>query len=263
MPFFKDLSRMQISCKNQIKNSQSEKNQKYKNLSSPDREVIYAEKKGILLHLKKASLTVEAAFVIPVFFMAVICITSVMGVYSQTLDKMVSLRNSAEKTASAAGISESSVWIDLPGYIKFKPFFLPAGVNMFDVFCCGSVRAWTGRDSGSAVGDGEGHDPEYVYVTENGTVYHTSSSCTHIDLSITQAELSSVHWLRNENGERYTACEKCSGDHSDGDTVYITLYGNRYHGSVHCSGLKRSVRLVDISKIQGLKECERCASAAS
>lgn len=262
MPFLKDLSQMQIFCKNQIKFSQSENNTN-KNLSSPDLEVVYSDKKGILLRLKKASLTVEAAFAIPVFFMAIICITSIAGIYSQTLDKMVSLRNSAETAAAVSGFSESEAWVDLYEKTGFTPFFLPDGVKMFDVLCCGSARAWTGRSSDYAAEGGSGYEAEYVYVTENGTVYHTSSACTHINLSISPAEYASVSVLRNENGEKYSACEKCSDHAGSGDTVYITQYGNRYHSSISCSGLKRSVRLVDISKISGMEECDRCASTGS
>ena len=96
-------------------------------------------------------------------------------------------------------------------------------------------------------------------VTENGEVYHTFSDCTHIDLSISAVGISAVGNLRNENGGRYSACEKCP-DENGTDTVYITQYGDRYHSSLSCSGLKRSVRLVEISKAEGLSECERCAS---
>ena len=258
MPFLKDLSPMQKSCRNQIKISPSEKDEKAV-FFSPDEDTVYADKKGILLHLRKASLTVEAAFVLPVFFMAVICMASVMGIYSRTLEKMVSLRGYAQTAAAAAGISDETFWIDIPGNISFTPLFLPEGIKMFDVICAGSARAWTGRDEASFSEEDFLDEAQYVYVTENGEVYHTFSDCTHIDLSISAAGISAVENLRNENGGRYSACEKCP-DENGTDTVYITQYGDRYHSSLSCSGLKRSVRLVEISKAEGLSECERCAS---
>ena len=258
MPFLKDLSLMQKSCKNQKKYSLSEPDQIKQNLTSPDNEVGYAGKKGILLRLKKASLTVEAAFVLPLFIMVTICMASVMGVYSKTLDKMAELRSAAETAAAAAGVSDDEMWIELPEKINYTPLFLPDGLKMFGVWCSGSARAWTGR-SGEYAGGAPSEAEQYVYVAENGTVYHTSSCCTHINLSISKTDISSVGSMRNENGGKYTECEKCGDNTEAGTDVYITSYGDRYHSDLSCSGLKRSVRMVEISRVNGLQECERCA----
>ena len=258
MPFFKDLSLTQISCKNQIKYSLSEKTKTITNFFSPDEEAVIPNKKGILSHLKKASLTVEAAIVIPLFFTVIICMASVMGIYTKTFEQMSELRESAEQIASA-GISGEELWIDLTESVDFSPLFIPEGINMFNVWCGGSVRSWTGRteENNSNL---LWTNTQYVYVTENGTVYHTSSSCTQIDLSIRQTGLDNIENLRNENGGKYHACEKCSGDLPENGTVFITSYGNRYHCSSSCSSLKRTVKMVEISKAKGLGKCERCAS---
>jgi hypothetical protein len=258
MPFLKDLSLMQISCKNQIKFSPSENDKNRSAFFCPDEDAVLADKKGILLHLKKASLTVEAAFILPLFFVSVICMAGIMGIYSQTLDRMITLRGYAQTAAAAAGISEEDMWIELPGNVGFTPLYLPGDLKMFNVICSGSVRAWTGRDSNHGSG-GYYDEPQYVYVTENGMVYHTSSACTHINLSITKTDIEHAADMRNENGEKYGACEKCGDDAVAKDEIYITRHGNRYHSSLSCSGLKRSVRLVEISKAEGLQECQRCA----
>ncbi len=216
-------------------------------------------KRAVSCAFRRASLTVEAAFVIPIFIMAVVCISSMMNMYSATLDKMASLRDSAQIAASAAGFADEETWIVLTDYADYRIFFLPSSAKAADIRCVGAARAWTGRDGAY---EGGADSLTYVYVAENGSVYHTSSACTHIDLSIHTALASEVGDLRNGSGGRYTACEICLKDEAEsGDVLYITNEGDRYHGSLACSGLKRTVRMVEISKISGLRECSRCASA--
>lgn len=119
------------------------------------------------------------------------------------------------------------------------------------------VRAWTGRsESGGADReDREGEGKELVYVTQTGSVYHEDPNCTHLRLSIRRIDREAVDSLRNSGGEKYHACEKCGG--GSGAGVYITNEGNRYHGSLSCSGLKRTVRQVDREEC-GLRACKKC-----
>lgn len=120
------------------------------------------------------------------------------------------------------------------------------------------VRAWTGRilpkEDG---GDEGGADEGYVYVTETGTVYHDDPDCTHLKLSIRLVDAGSLASLRNNDGGKYHACEKC-GDPSPQGMVYVTNEGNRYHNSLNCSGLKRTVRQVSKDEIGSLRACSKC-----
>lgn len=121
------------------------------------------------------------------------------------------------------------------------------------------VRAWTGRESspgGSKDHEKGEHGGEYVYVTATGSVYHEDTECTYLKLSVRPADLASLNELRNENGGIYHACEKC-GDQAGG-TVYITNEGSRYHSSLSCSGLKRTVKQVSREEAAHMRACSKC-----
>ena len=97
-----------------------------------------------------------------------------------------------------------------------------------------------------------------VYVTDTGVVYHKNPHCTHLDLSIHAAASSELNSLRNESGGKYHACEKCVHGSSMGGSVYITDQGDRYHNSLTCSGLKRTVYTARISEVPGKRACSKC-----
>jgi uncharacterized cysteine cluster protein YcgN (CxxCxxCC family) len=54
----------------------------------------------------------------------------------------------------------------------------------------------------------------------------------------------------------YKACDFCGDD--CGDKVYVTDYGESYHSSRSCSGLKRTVSRVKLSEVQDVGGCSRC-----
>lgn len=130
-------------------------------------------------------------------------------------------------------------------YIGFQGFFM--------VTRC-TARAFTGYDNAGT--DKKKADEQIVYVTETGSVYHTRKNCTHLKLSISKVTYKRIKQLRNQGGEKYRPCEKCGK--SPGSTVYITEEGNRYHTSISCSGLKRTIDAVPISKVGNKSPCSRC-----
>lgn len=107
--------------------------------------------------------------------------------------------------------------------------------------------------------DNKGEDT-IVYITDTGTVYHSSPKCTHLKLSISNVFFSQVPDLRNQNGGKYKPCEKCIGTVGilGGEIVYIATEGDRYHSNRDCSGLKRSTREVKLSEVEGRRPCSRC-----
>ncbi len=211
----------------------------------------------------RGSLTAEAAFALPLFFLCVICLISIINVYGMTLKKASALRDAAETAAitDMGGSEERFIDLDIPWL--FTPYFLPEGAASALIPCRAYVRVWNGRDANSAA-EGETSASDMVYVTDYESVYHTDEHCTHLDLRITPVSAASVSWRRNEYGGKYHACEKCAAAGASGSSVYITPYGDCYHTSAHCAGLTRSVRLVPKDELDGsLCRCSRCAAKAA
>lgn len=92
-----------------------------------------------------------------------------------------------------------------------------------------------------------------VYVTDHGQVYHTSLSCSHICLKISGGGIRKII-----EGGKYKACEKCIQKGKIPGNLYITKYGNKYHSSLGCSGLKRTVKVVRKEEAKGMRPCSRC-----
>ena len=123
------------------------------------------------------------------------------------------------------------------------------------------VRAWTGRtgSGGDAEPGEDGTDDsehQMVYVTTTGKVYHKNLNCTYIRLSIQSISREDVDAHRNASGGKYHACERCGS--GIGSMVYITAYGDKYHGSLNCSGLKRNVQEISIEELDGWRACSKC-----
>lgn len=98
------------------------------------------------------------------------------------------------------------------------------------------------------------------YVAEQGEVYHLTRSCTHLQLSISMVNASELEQKRNMDGEKYKPCEVCYKENQEGGHYYITTQGNRYHSSVACTGLKRTIYVVKESNLGNKPMCLRCGA---
>lgn len=101
-------------------------------------------------------------------------------------------------------------------------------------------------------------DERRFYVAENGEVYHLSRSCTHLQLSISMVGENELEKARNKDGEKYKPCEVCFDKETSGGHFYISTQGNRYHSSVACTGLKRTIYVVKESGVRNKPLCIRC-----
>lgn len=120
-----------------------------------------------------------------------------------------------------------------------------------------SVRAWVGRSREDAEGESEtGEEESYVYITETGTVYHLDPECSYLKLSVFTIAADTLSSLRNASGGKYYACELCGAE--AGAIVYATTDGTRYHSTLSCSALKRTVTQVKLSEAGDRHACSRC-----
>ena len=256
----------------------------------------------------RASMTLEACFVLPFFLFAFLNIISIVEIYrlqgnvslamhetakqmavsgyeyrelggeSSILTSLYAARKVRAKLGTAyldnapiAGGASSIVWlkssvmceddcIDLIAEYRIKPPAAVVGFLQCIMYNRMRTRAWTGYDNaGSDMGDGFGE--KIVYITPDGSVYHNSRGCTYLRLSISAIDSSFLETHRNESGEKYYPCESCadSGGECSFNTVYITNYGNRYHTTLGCSKLKRTILAVPISEAGSRGACSKCA----
>lgn len=243
---------------------------------------------------KKGSITVEAAMAVPLFFLAVVSLLYLMEITAIRTSVRSGLQYAGKKAAEEAsvlpGVMPSKLERDVVhavGAMRLDRSIVLGGSG--GISCGGSrisprtgigelvaeyqvrlplpvfgvpplkyqekmrVKAWTGYERS---GFGTGSD-ETVYVTETGLVYHKNYHCTYLELSIHMVSSGELEGLRNSGGAKYYPCEHCMRG-SAGGGVYITDTGDRYHSSLSCSGLKRTVYAVPLSEAAGKGACSRC-----
>ena len=160
----------------------------------------------------------------------------------------------------SAGIDYSDSELNNGEYIILRATydFVPFGANIFGLFRIPVTRQcvmhiWCGYKEGF-FGDG---NSEYVYITDGSEVYHCNRECTHIRLTVTKISSGEIDRLRNNGGGKYHSCEICHSKKDDAN-IYITPEGNRYHNTIMCSGLKRTVRAIRVEQIGDRRPCSRC-----
>lgn len=150
--------------------------------------------------------------------------------------------------------------LDLVVTYRMKVPFLPGSFGSVAVTQRECQRVWNGNKAPSENNQQEEEKTEdvLVYITETGSVYHTSPDCSYLKLSVQQIRHNEVVNYRSEDGSKYYACERCEKGGS-GFWVYITSSGNRYHTDPNCSTLRRNVQSVWLSEVNDRRCCSRCA----
>ena len=146
--------------------------------------------------------------------------------------------------------------IDIVVDYKVHPIISLIGFKDFMVESRYYGHAWTGYDI-SGGGNLEEMQEEMVYVTEHGTVYHRDIGCRYLKPNVKSVPFSQIDSLRNKDRSRYHSCMYCGGGVTGGD-VFITDYGDKYHTSVNCPGLKRKIYTIPISEVGGRGPCSSC-----
>lgn len=252
----------------------------------------------ILRHPCSGTLTLEAAVSVPLFLLAFLVLTGLMDVYRIQAEVKASISQSARELGmyayaweylqeSPAGVlssaacaaygqnalpdlgegvqisllrssyQEDSIHLVADIFYRLPVSFGP--ITAIHLENQARVGVWTGADPDRYLDLSEKKKTGMVYITEHESVYHTSSSCTHIRLSVHAGMLEQVKSLKNDYGESYQPCARC-GNHSSGETVYYSDKGTCYHRDAGCGGLKRKVRLVKLEEVEGKQICSRCGT---
>ncbi|MDO4166018.1 MAG: hypothetical protein Q4D32_01290 [Eubacteriales bacterium] len=219
------------------------------------------------------SITVEASLAVPIF---VIVVFAFMYLFESLVlqcdlqDRMIiSARNYANygiqtpflqtedgslchvdwEIRQGKGYCQTDIKRDIPG--------ISSGLLQIHLYQRIQVHDYTGR---SMMPEEAEVDERYVYVAENGRVYHLDMGCTYLHLGIQTVMGKAVGDMRNQSGGKYKACETCTKGKAatEYSWVYITPYGARYHREKDCSGLRRTIRKVSISSVGTLPPCSKC-----
>lgn len=114
---------------------------------------------------------------------------------------------------------------------------------------------WEGRSYDEAAEE----EGEYVYVTTYGTVYHLYPDCRYLDITLYPLAAGELECSRNRSGEKYYACEYCSGNREEQPVYYVTAYGTAYHSDLGCSRITRDVSKI-LRQTTSLPACSLCAA---
>ena len=225
---------------------------------------IHAGKTSLRTSLKKASIAVETALVLPIFFLGMVTMISFMDIYKLQTEHLTKLCEKTKEAGMYAYVLDGSGPDDitLPDFYTYEPIGGLVPLPDVRIFNTVKVHAWTGKEYANEEGQAGSEEKEkepMVYVTENGSVYHKDIGCSYLDLSISHVSKNAAEGLRNHYGEKYSPCETCGKGQEQGGMVYITETGNRYHTLESCSGLKRTVRMEKQSHVSGkMHACSRC-----
>lgn len=204
------------------------------------------------------SMTVEAAIALPLFLFAVINLLSLLLMFQTFSVQEGKLHQAGRELAMLAYGEESGEQdIRLVKVSRIKAMLPEAAFPSASIVNGCVMHKWIGYDLSQGEGSAAAEKEEMVYVTKSGSAYHRERSCIYLNPSVEMMGLVQAQTAVNRNGTVYTACEICSP--KDG-IVYVTETGSRYHGTVTCSGLRRTIDCMTLQDAvsAGYHACPRC-----
>lgn len=230
---------------------------------------------------ERGSMTVEAVFVLPILLFAICGVLSLGRVYS-SMDKVNhALQETGKELALEIGdtpVTENTVRRILEGYLPEYPKNIRGIIRIGKVEYDSGTKEWNikisykiGIDlpfignykiqcydeirqkafqgfSYQEMPEGIGN---YVYIAENESVYHTSCECSYLNIS--------KNPMLKDEAQRLgkTVCSHCQSAES-GAIVFCTDTGDKYHNTLTCGSLNRTIRIVNENQVKGMAECSRC-----
>lgn len=153
-----------------------------------------------------------------------------------------------------SGINRDEEIIDIVVGYQEQIRGFPLSIGSFPVLQRSRRRLWTGN---SLISETVSDEDRLVYVTKNGSVYHTDPYCPYLSLSVVYRTMEEIGRVRNQGGEIYRPCERCRPSEEDYG-AYITDYGNRFHNSAACPALRRNITRIPLHSVGGLPPCSKC-----
>ena len=151
--------------------------------------------------------------------------------------------------------------VDLIVNYRVRPFVRVVAPGTFPMQARYCGHAWVGWSPGDGAqgSDPGGSQPDNVYVTKYGEVYHTDPGCIYLNPQVRSVPGSMVDSCRSGDGSKYYPCEYCHPNKNG--AVYITKEGNRYHSSRDCGAITRHVREMDTEAAHDhLRPCPICGN---
>ncbi len=212
--------------------------------------------------MKKGSITVEAAMVLPIFMFFllgisyIICLISlqytIQTALSDTANQMslVGYFNKEEKSKLAIQIDfnmnldneylgKNCIWGGIitlsKSYYKDKDLTLIANyvveipVPFWDTMHISieqiaRTRLFVGRDRREEANKSNTDvNVRYVYITDTGCVYHETENCSHLRRAIQTVERTVMSSKRNEAGGKYYSCELCGKGKNSADFSFFYI----------------------------------------
>ena len=244
----------------------------------------------------RGSMTVEAALVVPLFFLAMLCLVysfEIMAVrieirgalYSagkeigeqSYISSVLSATNLKQRIIDHVGkerIENSIIEDGADGLHCFKTlinektdvmqlsveYSVRVPIVLFELPSISYEETLRIKGwTGNGIDAEEDKQREVVYITENGTVYHKQMSCTYLDVRVRGIIAHTIEEARNASGGKYYECELC-GKGSHVGILYVSEYGTRYHTTLSCSKIKRNVYAIPLEDARGRKGCEKCVN---
>lgn len=204
------------------------------------------ERTSVPAFRREGILTIEATICITFFMLAALSLMALFQTTAAFSEKQMALVETARKQ-SVYVRAEDKVHIDFS--YNLKPSLLTLAAVKIPMHHEVYIKSWTGYEPVQSE-DEKQQGKRIYYVTDFESVYHTTRECTHLKLS--------VHMVSgNGSGvSGYTPCEKCGKQTNISGNYYVTEEGSRYHTSLACPGLKRTI--YEVTDIYGLSPCSRC-----
>ena len=253
-------------------------------------EVLIPQETSLCAFLK-GSFTVEAAVVIPVAAMFLVCILFFLRVIQVQSIVDEALFYAGRKVAVESSVTDSDTVLFLSAELYFlqilgeyqciedyvehgrvgisllnsdfsgEDILLRAEYSMklpVSFFGFGEFHFWQQNSFRKWKGDDTVATGEYVYVSKSGEVYHSSTDCQSIRILIKQTTYETIEQIRGSDGQKYYPCAKCIEDIYYGVKVYYTDYGTLFHSDVSCNALTRTVMKIPLSDVGNRRKCRFC-----